>query len=113
MQKLTMILPFDKINEQNFPYYVKTFCPKLFNLVYGEDYEILYFDRSTLNEYLVRNRSQHSDVNGIRIRALLDIIGERKKNTLYPFDTKGIIIYLIKNRHLEDYWVQSHFMKQL
>jgi len=118
-----MTLPFDKITIYNFPYYVRVFFPDLFNLVYGVDYQIQYFDaryKKRTNEFRLCGESNLLRYKDFALQeqknkeyqlTIYDIID--KNHDFHYVDSDYLFYYLLKNRHLEDYWVQSIFLKEL
>ena len=119
--RLTMTLPFDKITIFNFPYYVKVFFPELFNIFYGDNYKIRYFPidhhySHNLTPQYSHRRTSCIKENDNRYMLLLKCIKPVYKQEGVIYGThayKLTIKYMIENRHLEEYWIQSNLLKEL
>lgn len=113
------------------------FFPELFDVVYGVKFEIKYFpdviDQKSLDDvkwfqklppsqyynhihYKKFQRAECLDDNHNKFMSVLHIIKislDYDDSSFSDNPYKHMIDYMIKYRHLEEYWVQSYFLMKL
>jgi len=125
-----MILPFDKIKLTNFHHYVKAFFPNLYDHVYGDDFDAYSVHSHDFNnmsdtkkqilEIVYPELLYNQERDKLRQKAIIiEKMTDSGKFVIYKdIETTNDLFHnafidLLKNRHLEEYWIQSTLLEKL